>query len=85
MNQNENFYSLEAELLEQARLLGKGAEREEKLLSQVEVLKRENLRLESSKKGLENKVQNLKTMVDSQIDEISTLVNDLKHILEVNN
>jgi hypothetical protein len=71
----EEFESLEAELLEQCRLLGKSSEREAKHLSIIETLKRENLKLSKensdlrklhnehidSEKALDNKTLNIQT------------------------
>lgn len=52
---------LEAELLEQCRLLGKSGEREAKHLSEIETLKRENLKLTK-------KIEKLTEMHNSHVD-----------------
>lgn len=54
----EEIKSLHAELLEQARIIGMGSEREAKMLGQMNRLSMENLRLQEE-------VRNLKSSLDS--------------------
>jgi hypothetical protein len=61
MTTSQDYKSLEAELFEQCRLLGKSGEREAKHLSMIETLKRENLKLS-------NEVDMLKSKFNSLID-----------------
>lgn len=69
-------FDIEQELLEQSRLLGMGAEREAKLLSQVDSLKRE-------KDKLEEEVKTLKLMYNSLLDLKDALENKVKSLEKI--
>lgn len=51
--------SLRAELLEQARIIGMGSEREAKLLGQINRLSMENLRLQEEIRNLKSSLDNV--------------------------
>lgn len=76
MSNNQELKSLEAELMEQCRLLGKSGEREAKHLSQIESLQKENLKL-----SRENK--NLKEMYNSLIDLKEALEHKIKSLEKI--
>lgn len=73
MSNNQELKALEAELIEQCRLLGKSGEREAKHLSQIESLKKENLKLSRENKNLKEMYNNLIDLKEALEHKIKSL------------